>query len=406
MGNTKISPFSRMAANGFVGLTLFIILVESNIVYWTVGGFSVSAYLTLITPFLFVLFVASQTFKNPGLGIYLLLRLAPFLALGVMGLLSLGLNFRLEGLQNVLAFAVFTLGIAAFALAPGDIVQRAVQVWVPTFAAFAAIAFIATQVIDTETRFGVEFFSPRQYAMVAVISLAAAVSAPPINRLIQISPYLIVASIIFSASRTTAAIGVLILMTLIVQGNPGIGTRLKKLGTILFFLVVSGAIAVLTSRDVQERVISGGGAEQTAILSDSGRFQAWLEFLTMPNTAVDWIFGLGSGASAEYGQREIPFFPQTLNEYLRFLIDNGAIGLGVFVLGILWLLMKLPLWGKLSNHSSKAAGLAVVGLALISLTDGAFYSYFVVLPASLLVGNGLRSLYTISQATSADSRLG
>lgn len=395
-----------MAANGFVGLTLFIILVESNIVYWTVGGFSVSAYLTLITPFLFLLFVASQTFKNPELGIYLLLRLAPFLALGVMGLLSLALNFRLEGLQNVLALAVFTLGIAAFALAPGDIVQRAVQVWVPTFAAFAAIAFIATQVIDTETRFGVEFFSPRQYAMVAVISLAAAVSAPPINRLIQISPYLIVASIIFSASRTTAAIGVLILMTLIVQGNPGVGTRLKKVGTILFFLVVSGAIAVLTSRDVQERVISGGGAEQTAILSDSGRFQAWLEFLTMPNTAVDWIFGLGSGASAEYGQREIPFFPQTLNEYLRFLIDNGAIGLVVFVLGILWLLMKLPLWGKLSNYSSKAAGLAVVGLALISLTDGAFYSYFVVLPAALLVGNGLRSLYTISQATSATSRLG
>lgn len=395
-----------MAASGFVGLTLFIILVESNIVYWTVGGFSVSAYLTLITPFLFVLFVASQTFKNPGLGIYLLLRLAPLLVLGVMGLISLALNFRLEGLQNVLALAVFTLGVAAFALAPGDIVQRAVQVWVPTFAAFAAIAFIATQVIDTETRFGVEFFSPRQYAMVAVISLAAAVSAPPLNRLIQISPYLIVASIIFSASRTTAAIGVLILMTLIVQGNPGVGTRLKKLGTILFFLVVTGAIAVFASRDVQERVISGGGAEQTAILSDSGRFQAWLEFLTMPNTAVDWIFGLGSGASAEYGQREIPFFPQTLNEYLRFLIDNGAIGLVVFVLGILWLLIKLPLWGKLSNYSSKAAGLAVVGLALISLTDGAFYSYFVVLPASLLVGNGLRSLQTISQATSANSRLG
>lgn len=379
-----------------------MIVVESNVVYWSLGGFSVSAYLTLATPFLFLLFVIVQTVRTPGLAVYLLRQLTPFLVLGIIGLISLAANFRIEGVQNVLALAVFTLGVIAFGLAPGDIVQRAVQVWVPTVAAVVAVAFIATQIIDTETRFGVELFSPRQYAMVAVMSLAAAVSAPPANRLIRISPYLIVASIIFSASRTTAAIGVLIILTMVLSGKPGGRARLKRSATILFFLVASATAAVLTTRDVQERVISGGGAEQTAILSDSGRFQAWLEFLTMPNTAWDWIFGLGSGASAEYGQREIPFFPQTLNEYLRFLIDNGAIGLVVFVAGILWLLKKLPIWGASSNDSSKAAGLAVIGLTLISATDGAFYSYFVVLPAALLIGNGLRNLYTIAQLPTAD----
>jgi len=389
MVDKTFSPVTTALTVFLLALTVVIIGVESNIVYWRVGPFSVSAYLTLVTPFILLGHIVLLSIGRTGATFSVLRDTAPWVLLLIFAAAWLVVDFRLEGVQNVLVLSVFIFGLISFALGPEKLIRRTVEVIMPITGALVGVLFIATQVIDTETRFGIEFFSPRQFAMVAVVTLATAVSTPRRGWIFAVAPYVIFASVIFSASRTTAVIATLLLVVLIFRTGKTFAARLRQLAIVGIIAMAVLAAAALIVRDVQERLTSGG-AEQTLITSDSGRFEAWRKFLSMPTTPLDWIFGLGSGASAEFGQQKIPFFPQTLNEYLRFLVDNGAVGLVALLVGILWLLFRLPLWGLSATPATLAGGLVVVALALIAITDGAFYSYFVVLPASVVIGNGLR----------------
>jgi len=395
MVDRTFSPVTTAMTVLLLALTVALIGVESNIVYWRIGPFSVSAYLTLVTPFILLGYIALLAIRQKKALISVLRDTAPLVFLLFFAASWLVVNFRLEGVQNVLALSVLILGTIAFALGPEKLIRNTVEVIMPMAGTLAGVLFIATQVIDTETRFGIEFFSPRQFAMVAVVTLTTAVSTPRRGWIFAVAPYVIFASVIFSASRTTAAVATLLLLVLIFRTGKTFAARLRQLaivGTVAAAVLAAAALAV---RDVQERLTTGG-AGQTVITSDSGRFEAWMKFLSLPTTPLEWIFGLGSGASAEFGQRQILHFPQTLNEYLRFLIDNGALGLVALLVGILWLLSRLPLWGVSATPATLAGGLVVVALALVAVTDGAFYSYFVVLPASVVIGNGLRRVQDVS----------
>jgi hypothetical protein len=400
LAGPKNPPLLDFFSSVFLVVATSLVVLESNIVYWQIGAFSLSAYLTLITPialtfFLFVFLILmrqKRTGPKKPAGIAALVPvMAPWLALLAYGLLSLVFAWRLEGLQNVLALAVFVLGSLAFAISKAELVKVFVEVVFPIVGAVVGTVFILTQIVDTETRWGIEFFSPRQFAMVACVTLAAAITSPRRDWLVRVSPYLIFASILFSASRTAGAVALLTLLIgicLRVTSKAG-----RYWGSAGLFLFTAGTFlaASLTARDVAER-LGGGGYEQTNILSDSGRFNAWREFLSMPQSMVDWIFGLGAGASAEFGQRNLPHFPQTLNEYLRFLVDHGILGLSLFAFAIVLFVARSEIWRLTSSTSQRGAGLVIVALALIALSDGAFYSYFVVLPASVVVGNGLRGM--------------
>ncbi len=382
----------------FLGGATLMLIVESNIVYWKIGSLSFSAYLTLFTPIIFFLFCATYfllvgpktrdqtevvTVKDfmPGM--------LPWLALLLYGLISLLVVWRLEGFQNILALAVFILGVAVFALASPSLVGVFVERVFPLTGAAVGLLFILAQIIDTEVRWGIEFFSPRQYAMVATIVLSAAIASPRREFLVRLSPYVIFASILFSASRTAAVAGFTILVIGYLQREKVSSKKVAGLARLIGFALATFWLAAISARDVAER-LGEGGSEQTNIFTDSGRLSAWQQFLGMPQNLQNWVFGLGSGASAEFGQANIPYFPQTLNEYLRFTIDNGIIGLSLFVTGVGFWLVHSKIWGARPLPSNLAAGLALVGLSLMSLTDGPFYSYFVVLPASVILGHHLR----------------
>jgi hypothetical protein len=55
---------------------------------------------------------------------------------------------------------------------------------------------------------------------------------------------------------------------------------------------------------------------------------------------------------------------------------------------VVWTLLRQ---GGLATANAKAAFLVILALAGMSITDGPLYSSFVVVPASLLIGLGLRS---------------
>lgn len=384
----------------FLFFATSLLLIESNIVYLQIGPFSLAAYLTLVTPFyllalISLLLISHRRAKggsfanNPRSLRGDLIPITPFIVLLLLGLVSLGFSWRIEGLQNLLALAVFVTGVLASALVREDWVRFVAERAFPLTGLTSAVLFIITQIVDTETRFGIEFFSPRQYGMVALVALAAALATSRTGVLYKLAPYVIFASLIFSASRTVVAVGLIIFLISAYQRSSGWREAGAKIAILLGFGVIFSAIGIFAVRDVAER-ISGGGAEQTDILSDSGRFNAWAQFLSLPQSGVDWFVGLGSGASAEFGQRELLYFPQTLNEYLRFLLDQGILGLVLFVLGLMFLAYRAKPWLRTKDGSLEGAGLIVIALALVSFTDGAFYSYFVVLPASVLIGRMLQ----------------
>ena len=402
----------RFVTLGLLGFGLTVLALESNIVYWKIGSFSVSAYLTLLTPILLFGYIilhitlGRKTHSPQSLGWKSWIRLiwvtSPWLVLFLIGITSLGVRWRLEGLQNVLVLGTFVLGVLSFALADRSLTHPVVNTIIPIMGASLGGLFVLTQILDTETLIGVEFFSPRQYAMVAIISLSVALNSTNEGFHFRVFPYIIAASIIASASRTATAVAVLLFLLSEWNQRANVVRFLwrasLKVGMLLTFLILSA----LLTRDVAER-FTGGGAEQTSVFSDSGRLHAWQQFLSLPSSWLDWIFGLGSGASAEFGQQELAYFPQTLNEYLRFLLDNGLIGLFLFSLGIGVLIFVTNPMSRGKNPRT-GAGFTIVALALIAVTDGPFYSYFVVIPSAIVLGLGLS--LSIEKQEEAFHRLG
>ena len=385
-------------------ITLFILTiltVESNIVYWKFGAFSVSAYLTLVTPFflgvsLVLLLFARRNSNHRRVSLpsargtfwrAFLAVVSPWFGLSVAAMVSLLFHWRIEGLQNSLVLTSLVIGIVFFSIADPEITERTVNLFLPILGASLGVLFAITQMVDTELRFGVEIFSPRQFAMVAIVSLAAALSSSETGLAYRIAPYVILFSIIVSASRTATLAGGIMVLISIWNSSQSLIVFARRVLPFAAFGLISVVLGLLTTRDVAER-FAGGGLEQTSVLSDSGRIQAWLRFLELPQTWWDWTVGLGAGASAEFGQRELVAFPQTLNEYLRFLLDNGVLGLLLFLATLIGIVVVTKTLGR-RDAENNSAGLLVVGLALVAITDGPFYSYFVAMPASLVIGTGL-----------------
>ena len=127
------------------------------------------------------------------------------------------------------------------------------------------------------------------------------------------------------------------------------------------------------------------------IVNTNGRIDAWTELLTTVTSPADWLFGKGSGASAIYTRDHMSAFPQSLNQYLRILIDNGAVGLFIFLAGITCLVIGLWRGGGFTSPLNQA-GLLVIFVSLIaSATDGQLIYPFTVIPAAFVIGLSLRS---------------
>ena len=377
-------------------IAIALMVLQAQAVFVNIGGLSLSVYALVAVSGLLAVSAAARLIPallgNQSIGsrraaLRALGTMSPLVILSSYATLRLALEWRLEGAQNLLALYVLTLGPLVFWLSrswptPEQLLRM--MSWVTGITAIVYIIFRLAELPG---------FADRQFAMVALVGLATSVGLTPRGFLEKLIPYIVLIGITASGSRTASVIALVLFSTLALRYA---GSALGKVLYVFALLGVGVGVAALSfvilgfiSERVEESGVSGTVAE--VILNSNGRFGAWAEFLNLLTSPSDWFFGRGTGAAMEFGTANLAFFSHPHNEYIRYLVDLGIVGLLLLAAGCISMLIVLLKDQGFSKDAPRAATLVIIALAGMSLTDGPLYSSFVIIPAALVVGAGLRS---------------
>ncbi len=378
-----------------ISVAFFLLLFQANSVWISIGPFSLSVYATVLVAGLVSISLLTQVLQGryiqSGLPWWRLnapsarmLRIMwPLILLLLFSAARLAFKWRIEGAQNLLALTILVIGILALATETNSHKVKSFLSFYLYVSLAVSVVFVAFTVV------GLQGFANRQYGMIMLVGLSIAVVWPTANRLLQVAPFFLTFSIALSQSRTTALVAIILLAAHIFLILEGKG---KQWSRVLVSMGVAAGVAVLAFLSLSWlQAWLGRDLEERALLETSGRFAAWGEFLTLLTKPTEWLFGLGTGAAMQYGTAYIPYFPHPHNEYLRFLVDLGILGLVLLLLGAISLLIQLGRSWPQGEPVTKAALLVVISLGIVATTDGALYSSFVIIPATLVVGLGLAS---------------
>ncbi len=106
--------------------------------------------------------------------------------------------------------------------------------------------------------------------------------------------------------------------------------RLASVGVLVALGLVLGGLAAPTFLQRNNDIIGFGVVSFDAVINTSGRVTAWRFFIEQASAAPVWGLGLGAGTVVNQGQVARAFrVPH--NEYLRFFVDGGAVGVIVML---------------------------------------------------------------------------
>jgi O-antigen ligase len=182
---------------------------------------------------------------------------------------------------------------------------------------------------------------------------------------------------------------------------------------LLGFAYLVFSIDALRTRFLGDNSLADFAAGEASV-DTSGRLDAWT--ITLKSYIESPWIGKGPGSANDLMDDELSSFHlgHPLNEYLRFLHDEGLVGLLLLLIG--WtqvlLLCRRAYRKSLESNSSSAAiylaaFLSFVGVSLGMLTDNTTSYVFVMGPVGVLVGLSLRSLMNAESravATESDMR--
>ncbi len=390
----------RSSVIGVISIAFFLLVFQAQAVFIKVGPFSLSVYATVLAAGLLSLSFFSQLllgfFLQPGQpswrpnkkAIGLLQTVWPLIILLFFSSVWLASEWRIEGAQNLLALTILVVGILALANETDfEKIKRFLTVYLYFSLAVSLIFFVFT--IS-----GLPGFANRQFAMILLVSLSVAAVWPPSNWLLRVTPYFLAFSIVLSQSRAAALVALVLLGIHILWSGAGTWKLWLRIAASLTAAVGIVVLAVLVPPWIESWTDTDLGVEDRDLTGTSGRFAAWGRFLALLTKPSEWIFGLGTGAAMEYGTAEVPYFSHPHNEYLRFLVDLGILGVVLLILGAILLMIRLLNSWSGTEPVGKAALLVIVSVGLVATTDGALYSSFVIIPATLVVGFGLASALT------------
>ena len=384
----KISLYFLLAIGAF------LIVFQAQAVFIRVGPFSLSVYATALSalvitvglvPTLFSSLVGFRIEGHPARdkALHLLVVLSPLGALLLYSAARLASEWRLEGAQNVLALFILVGGIALFALRPDKHDYSHIAQGLIYLSMVVATIFIVFTIAN------IPGFANRQFAMIMLVPLAVAVTIPPSDWVLRLSPFLFVFAISISQSRTATAIAIAMLFYLVVNHLRTRHSRLERGLVASGFVVAAIAPLMIFALRLNSWAIENPDVASRGRLSSSGRWRAWGEFVNLLEGPLDWAVGLGTGKAMQYGADNIPFFPHPHNEYLRFLVDTGILGVGLLAVGAIVLLVELGKKWNEGSYLQRSSFILILALGLMSSTDGALYSSFVVVPAAIVIGLGL-----------------
>lgn len=386
----------RTLALSLVGLALlWLLTIRVPTAIW-IGSFTLNAYFTgiaaliagLLASYTLMLFVL----RRPPQGIPLAQHAGPVLIASLSGIplllysvVALGLNFRIEGFQNTLVWAAFSLTLLAlpYWISARDQASlgRALNVVIIVVPTTKIVSFFG----------GFDFYGEASYALVAVVLLAYAVAKTPRTWFDPLIPWLLLISILLCDVRTAAVVAGLLLVFTIVHINTAPWIK------VLLGLGVSLGAAALIGLFVGDRFINRGDAGLAQFVGDdsilagigtTNRAAAWAFILENLPDGTNW-WGQGAGHSS-YLADELLGIHHPHNEYLRIFFDFGWVGLGLFLGGSLALFIALVRnWASSKSDLALAAVLVVPAVALLAVTDNPIVFVYVMVPVAIMVAAGL-----------------
>jgi hypothetical protein len=437
----KLMRLSQVWNNG--ALTVGVVVIAlfgtgSLVTRVSVGPLAISAYLTVVmTVFLvagLLIQISFQRFQQPAWqrgfrSNCFWMALAPICFFLSWAAFSLILSPSIPGAQNVMTMAIFVLGIIFVAL-------NFPLIWIGRYWSAIAYATLAHSLFALASNLFVwQIIDNRAFAMTAVVGLAAMVPLRATNVVLRFAPYIVFVSILISASRTSTFAALCIIGWIVLRDAKPVKLAVVRgaltyLGalvvTVLTYVFYAPASARLEAGDRgvvfpkfgssivpnsgSEIVSNSSGANDSAVdiagplvLNTNGRIDAWTELVRTVNSPVDWLFGQGSGASALYTRDHMSAFTQSLNEYLRIMVDNGVVGLLVFLAGIIFLIIGLWRNGGYKSLLNQAGLLVIFVTMIASATDGQLIYPFTVIPAAFVIGLAFRSSSEEGQGISSGS---
>lgn len=308
------------------------------------------------------------------------ITLVLFCALALIGLAR---HDSQNAIQQVAVYCGFAAAIAVGALySERDTADRFLRA---TGIIMGVVGIVAIPVFLVDPTL---LWSPRAFALAAMVGVATLVPHRSTNPLVRLAPYALTAAIAASLSRTALVISVLLLAFAILRSRHGM--RGGRIVLALVALAAAAVVAFLAIPSLRDRFTTGdngvdiGGVE----LNTSGRTQIWA--LVIQDVQRNPWFGLGPGSASDVITARYPFIAQPHNDYLRLWHDFGLLGVGLFVLGLLALVVGALVRARRAPLQDRAihwgAALSLLTVVASALTDNPLIYPFVMIPLGIIVG--------------------
>jgi len=296
----------------------------------------------------------------------------------------------INSIQNACVYLSFVGAIAFAAAAKSSAVVDRGWELMRALATYSAYLMLAMSVLD------LNFFNKRAVALVALVVLAVVTPGAPRDIWMKLAPFVAVAAVLLSLSRTSTVIGIVFLIFIVLRGKRGRGRRASKSLFMLVPAAMSIYLLIVYYAPFRDRFLVGDNAWQIGNLaiSTQGRVAFWK--LLLSNSSHDWLLGQGLGSSGRILAEQLPYrgwddiIAHPHNDYLRFYFEFGIVGLALFVVGYLALIWRIFRSARKTDHPLHwAAAIALLAVGLSAVTDNPFVYPFVMLPLGSLAGLSL-----------------
>lgn len=361
------------------------------------GAFYATSLLIVVFILVLVLFAILQA-RNliDGFRRLSLVSKSSFICIQLLVVAGLMLDSHRAAWQQFIALQILVIGPFAAAHVTRLLGEKLLRGVLVVSSVVAAVIFwldsLALHFTDEKTGFY------RSLALCLVILLAPIVSWVPNLPLPIVLSYagFIWLTILYSGSRMATLAGAISVSIALLGRERGTRSSLGwSVGSLAISMIAYRFVPHLRARfnpasyyepesDSHSAAMDSSVAiEATANQLSWGRLDAWQSILGLHDSWISWVFGKGIGASSEWGRRNLNSFDTPLNEYLRIIVDFGALG-GALLVAIVFAAL-FALWKSQSSLQPTLASFTV-SAGLMSVTESTFIYIFSLIPVICVAG--------------------
>jgi hypothetical protein len=331
-------------------------------------------------------------------------RISAFAVIGsitMISLVHLSLSPTWRGIQMLVVFLAFSLIIMALSVETGHLIRPEVLSFVLLAISVGAVSHIVAFVFEFDYFFGgrsrgetfllgaaiIPLLTKNRWTgglALATLILATILSDSRAATLTLIPVAAMVVFSLWNGRSTVSRLGV----SFLASTAAGVLSYFLHNASGLRNSFAPPPITVQTTETVGPQIV----VEDPLALNawSFGRTRFWGELIAEMQSPTDWLLGKGVGFSSRL-TREIWGLEHPHNEYLRFLVDTGALGLTLLLaLGVILLSAVLSMRKEISNGRFWAAIALLFVLAVQSVITNTLIPPHFFLPMAVFFGLAIR----------------